>query len=388
VVREEKASNVAGRDEEEKSDGGDEEEKGVLEIVDDDFVEGAGGHPEMLGIVFGIESDELIGDGLEIGSGGLARDVALDEAGGKEIHRFRFVEGLRERGRLGAVPGNGDVKIGAEKAETRRHDPDDGARFLVEDHGGAEDGLVGGESFFPEGVTEEDDGRGVGLRVLFGDAATEKGRNTPEVHGVGSENAAVDLAGDSIAEIRDVPAGVSDNVFKGFGASTEGGDLVEVVDLAKAGGTVGGVGDADDGEAGLVAIGKGIEEAVIEDAEDGGGETDAQGEGEDADDGEGGGFAQHTEGVAEILEEIFEESDVARFAAFLFGAFQAAKFETSAAKGFLGGGALGDEVVDVGVEVEAEFGVDFVFEAGTMAGGAEPGAEAAENGHRDSRVGY
>ena len=224
-MREKETGNVAGRDEQQENDGGDEKEEGLLEIVDDDFVEGPGGHAEMFGIVFGKEGDKLIGDDLKIGSGGLAGDVALDEAGGEEIHGLGFIESLGVGGRLGAIPGNGDVEVGAEEAEAGRHDTNDGARFLVEDHGGAENGFVGRESFLPEGVTEEDDGRGIGLRVLFGDAAAEKRRKTPELHGIGSEDAAVDLVGGALVEVGNVPAGVGDDVFKGFGAIAEGGDF-------------------------------------------------------------------------------------------------------------------------------------------------------------------
>jgi hypothetical protein len=72
---------------------------------------------------------------------------------------------------------------------------------------------------------------------------------------------------------------------------------------------------------------------------------------------------------------------VASFAAFFFGAFEAAEFEAGAAEGVFAEDALGDEVVDVGVEVEAEFGVDLRFEDGAVEGGAELGADAAEDGH-------
>src|SRR5208283_3419461 len=96
MVREDETGNVAGGDEEQENDGGDEEEKSLLKIVDDDFVQGPSGHAEMLGIVLGKERDELIGDDLQIGSGALATDVALDEAGGEEIHGLAVVEGLKD----------------------------------------------------------------------------------------------------------------------------------------------------------------------------------------------------------------------------------------------------------------------------------------------------
>ncbi len=149
-----------------------------------------------------------------------------------------------------------------------------------------------------------------------------------------------------------------------------------------------GVNDADDGETWSVAIGEGIEEAVIEDAEDGGGETNAQGQGEDADDGEGGRLSQPSEGVAEVLEEVREEGDVACFTTLFFGVFEAAEFEARAAKGFLAGNTCGDQIAGIGVEVKAKLDVDFVFEARAVKSGTKPGTEATPDSHDSPKGGH
>ena len=57
----------------------------------------------------------------------------------------------------------------------------------------------------------------------------------------------------------------------------------------------------DDDEAAAVAIGEGFEEDAVDDAEESGGGSDAEGEGEDGGEGEAGGFAELAKTVAEVL---------------------------------------------------------------------------------------
>src|SRR5690348_7530332 len=63
--------------------------------------------------------------------------------------------------------------------------------------------------------------------------------------------------------------------------------------------------------------------------------ADAEGECENGDDGETGGFAQHAEAEAQILEQILKPTDAARVATFLLGLFDAAEFDESGAASFL-----------------------------------------------------
>jgi hypothetical protein len=58
-----------------------------------------------------------------------------------------------------------------------------------------------------------------------------------------------------------------------------------------------------DDEAAAVAVGEGLEEDAVDYAEEGGGGSDAEGEGEDGGEGEAGGLAELTEAVANVLEE-------------------------------------------------------------------------------------
>ena len=68
----------------------------------------------------------------------------------------------------GLGPGAGKIKI-------LRHHADDGDGPVVEPDGPADDGRVGGEPVFPQGVAEDDRGRGVRLCVVLVEDAPEGG---------------------------------------------------------------------------------------------------------------------------------------------------------------------------------------------------------------------
>ena len=59
----------------------------------------------------------------------------------------------------------------------------------------------------------------------------------------------------------------------------------------------------DDDESAAVAVGEGLEEDTVYDAEEGGGGSDAEGEGEDGGEGEAGGLAELAKAVAYVLKE-------------------------------------------------------------------------------------
>jgi hypothetical protein len=58
-----------------------------------------------------------------------------------------------------------------------------------------------------------------------------------------------------------------------------------------------------DDEAAAVAVGERLEEDAVDDAEEGSGGSDAEGEGEDGGEGEAGGLAELAEAVADVREE-------------------------------------------------------------------------------------
>src|SRR6185437_1592597 len=85
-----------------------------------------------------------------------------------------------------------------------------------------------------------------------------------------------------------------------------------------------------------IRIGKGSQKHGIHDAENGGVGADAESEREHGDGGEAGGFAEHAQGVAEVLRQIVNIVCAAHVAAFLFELFDAAEVQKSVAAGFGG----------------------------------------------------
>ena len=59
----------------------------------------------------------------------------------------------------------------------------------------------------------------------------------------------------------------------------------------------------DDDEVAAVAVGEGLEEDAVDDGEEGGGGSDAKGEGDDGGYGKAGGFAELAKTVADVLED-------------------------------------------------------------------------------------
>jgi hypothetical protein len=82
------------------------------------------------------------------------------------------------------------------------------------------------------------------------------------------------------------------DVFMTGVGSGVGPEFFEVVDFLQ-----------NDDEVAAVAVGEGFEENGVDDGEESGGGSNAQGEGEDGGDGEGGGLAELAEAVAEILQD-------------------------------------------------------------------------------------
>src|SRR4029077_3998133 len=93
--------------------------------------------------------------------------------------------------------------------------------------------------------------------------------------------------------------------------------------------------------------------------------ADAEGEGENGDGCETGGFAQHAEGEANVLCEGFKEGQAAEFAIGFFELGGAAEAEAGKAAGFAGRHAAADIFVrehgEVGVKLTREIFVEFAM---------------------------
>jgi hypothetical protein len=126
------------------------------------------------------------------------------------------------------------------------------------------------------------------------------------------------------------------------------------------------------------------EDDSVDEGEDGGVGADTESESEDGNGGVYGRIAKRAQGVTDVLEKGFEEGDAASVATLFFGAFEAAEFAARAAEGFVAGDAVAVEIVSVGFQMEAEFGVHVVLRAGAMEIGVEPGTESGEESHEAS----
>jgi hypothetical protein len=89
-------------------------------------------------------------------------------------------------------------------------------------------------------------------------------------------------------------------------------------------------------EAIRIAVREGAQEDSVDEAEDGGGGADAEGERYDGEGGESGVLAEHAEAEGEILHERWEEVGGAGGAAGFHGLGERAEFELGAATGFGG----------------------------------------------------
>jgi hypothetical protein len=140
---------------------------------------------------------------------------------------------------------------------------------------------------------------------FFGEeVAADRGLDAEYVEEIGESSDAADEAG--------VIAGEADS----GGTLLEEGEVLEDAGLSapliEVAGIGSGVGEEffeeadflpDDDETAAVAVGEGLEEDAIDDAEEGGGGSNAEGEGDDRGEGEGRGFVELAEAVTEILQD-------------------------------------------------------------------------------------
>ncbi len=165
-MRQQKTGDVAGGDEQQKRDRGNQQNQGLLEIRNNDFVHRLGVHPEMFGIITWMEGDDLSRDDLNVGRCRPQADISLQNCRGEEKKRLVVIHGLGHGG-FRAVPIQRNIKIGAVELESWRHDPDNRARLALEHHGCSEDGFILVKHLFPIVVVEKHDQTGARLRILF-----------------------------------------------------------------------------------------------------------------------------------------------------------------------------------------------------------------------------
>ena len=201
--------------------------------------------------------------------------------------------------------GDGCELVGFGEVEVLREDADDLVGRSGDLNGFADDVGVGVEEGLPEAIADDGDVF-VAFDGLFGEeVAALCGLDAEDVEQVG-------LGGDFADETGVVAAAEAD----AGGALLEEGEVGEGGGLSSpeifVAGIGAGVGEElfeeadtlpDDDEAAAVAVGEGLEEDAVDDAEESGGGSDAEGEGEDGGEGEAGGLAELAEAVAHVLKD-------------------------------------------------------------------------------------
>src|SRR6266404_965966 len=295
---EKQIGDVAAADEEQEAYGGEDDVQGGTELADDQVGERFNVNAEFLRVVLGVHSGKILGDDSEVGFG-LADGDARREVTEQEPELRESILGLRG----GAAGFRGNPHIGIAPAEARRHDSDQGALCAIEDKGFVDEIGIGAEAANPGLVAHDEDGRRAGLVVSgLGDSA-EVGGHAEEFKCAGADEAAIEALCPFAGTIEDVEAVVGDYPVKDMILC----DIVEVFGAGEASAAAGlvllGIVDLDGDQAAGIRVGKGLHQDVFDDAEDGGGGADAEGEGYRSDYGKGWAFAQVAEGEANVLAE-------------------------------------------------------------------------------------
>jgi len=128
-----------------------------------------------------------------------------------------------------------------------------------------------------------------------------------------------------------------------------------------------------------VAVVEGAEEDGVDDAEQGGVGTEAEGEGEDGEGGEEGRAGEAAGAVAGIAEELFDPGEGAGFAVEFLGLLEAAVFAAGAQAGLFRGEATANEVLFEQGEMGGHFALHLLF---PMVVPSEAGESLPEAPHR------
>ncbi len=208
---------------------------------------------------------------------------------------------MAEVGAVGVdLEGNPDIGFGIGK-EGFSEDPDDGAGLVAERDAGAHNVGIAAELTLPESVANHDDMaavRGVFLRCE-GAAKLDWRAKEPEI-GFGDVEA-VDLLGNDAGKVEARTAKVvSGDVLKDAGLSSPG---IEVDRRGRIAVAVG-IGVHEPDHAVGLGIGEWLEQDSVDDGEDGGVGSDAEGESGDGGNRKGRAGDEHTQGVAEVAEEV------------------------------------------------------------------------------------
>jgi hypothetical protein len=124
----------------------------------------------------------------------------------------------------------------------------------------------------------------------------------------------------------------------------------------------------------------------IGDAENGSVRADAESKCQYCNGGEARILAQHAQAVPQILDKTFDETGASGVAAFLFGAFHAAKLDARTPERFFALNSAAHQILSPRLDVEAQLRIHLAFHPRVSHDGARPGTKAAPKRHISSGV--
>jgi hypothetical protein len=272
----------------------------------------------------------------------------------------------------------------AKKPERGRKDADDLGRNAIDSQRLSNDVRCASESPLPVSVAEEDAHGAAGLVVLLQEEPSQLGLDTEERKESARDRENFDALGFAASGDGDFLAVPSADAFEGalvVEVGEEGcGSLIDDGQVESRGAVI----QADE----LLGFGEGkrLEEHSVDDAEDGSGGSDAEGEGEHGDDGEGGASPEHARGVACILPELLDEVQLSHVPAFLLVLCKASEGAEGSGAGILRRHAGGDVFVGELIEVEVEFVGEFALDVAAVEQRSEAEAQLLYNAHGSSLV--
>ena len=193
------------------------------------------------------------------------------------------------------------------KSEAAWHNTDDRVRFAADFDGVSNDILTAAEVLAPDGVAEDDRLLVAGVGEAFkcaSEAGADGGTDAKDVEEVGANELMADLLGTAVAFKKRTSVGgtVEADGFEGAGV----GPPLLYVEPGNLGLTAAPSRLVDGNEVLRIAVWEDLKQNALDDGEHGEGGAEAECEGGDDCEGEGGGAAHLAPCVAEVLQDMFE----------------------------------------------------------------------------------
>ena len=237
-----------------------------------------------------------MGDAVHIAAGLSERDAGKEAADGVGA---LIDAAIAEGGIVPLAEGDEDVAVSAVEEEVGGKDSNNGEGGAVEIDGVTEDLGRSAEAAVPEAVTEESDGSCAEAIVIEVEVAAPGGMDFEGRKELRGDHEAIHAQGGAVAgEVVILVA-----IHGHGGESFVPGLPVEEVEIADGSLRLSAVALVDGDQLAGLRVGERIEEHAVDYGEKGCVGADADGEGDDSDEGKGWRLEEHAEGKANVLEE-------------------------------------------------------------------------------------